>query len=110
MNIADKKKSMTAMLLIVLLCQVIVQVKSDDDIAHITEPKEDWIKIQNWELVKQQSTNNTLYDFLGNEELSDCFQLISQPNVFKFRCYSKYNKFQMTTITCFGLIDGYMCL
>ena len=88
-----------------------VEMINETESTSITpEPKEDWIKIQNWELIKDNTMNNTLYDFLNGEELSDCFQMYSQPNIMKFRCYSRHNIFEMTTLFCIGLVDGYICI
>ena len=74
------------------------------------ERKEDWLKIQNWELAKENRINDTLYNFLGDEELSDCFMFHRSPTIIKFRCYSKYNIEYMTTLFCIGLTDGFMCI
>ena len=92
-----------------LFVEMIRNVESESP-SIVPEPLEDWVKIQNWELVKDDTTNNTLYNYLTGEELSDCFQMYSQPNIMKFRCYSRYNIFEMTTLFCVVLSDGYICM
>lgn len=104
------KRSYIAVILTTLLFTEMIRNVESESASIVPEPKEDWIKIQNWELVKQHTMNNTLYDFLSGEELSDCFQMHSQPNIMKFRCYSRHNIFEMTTLFCLGLIDGYICI
>ena len=69
----------------------------------------DWLKIQNWELVKGNS-NNTMYSFLSDQYLSDCFQFHRSPNINKYRCFSKDNKYEYTTLFCVILKHGFLCL
>ena len=90
-------------------------IQSDSHISTSYQPityegKEDWLKIQNWELSKENTINNTLYDFLRDEELSDCFIFHRTSTIIKFRCYSKYNIQYTTTLFCIGLTDGFMCI
>ena len=92
-----------------LFMEMVTNVESESP-SIVPEPLEDWVRIQNWELVKDDTTNNTLYNYLTGEELSDCFQMYSQPNIMKFRCYSRHNIFEMTTLFCVVLSDGYICM
>ena len=92
----------------IFFSEAFINVETSSVIA--PDPVEDWVKIQNWELAKDYTSNNTLYNFLTGEELSDCFQMYSKPNIMKFRCYSRYNIFEMTTLFCIGLRDGYICM
>ena len=106
-----KKSYMAVILATLLFTEMIRNVESESESGSIVpEPKEDWVRIQNWELVKDHTSNNTLYNYLTGQELSDCFQMYSQPNIMKFRCYSRHNIFEMTTLFCIGLIDGYICI
>ena len=108
-----KRSYMAVILATLLFTEMIRNVESElesESASIVPEPKEDWIRIQNWELIKGNTMNNTLYDFLTGQELSDCFQMYSQPNIMKFRCYSRHNIFEMTTLFCIGLIDGYICI
>ena len=100
------KSYITVILTIMLFAQMMTQVECYQNV----EPKEDWIKIQNWELAKENGTNNTMYNFLNDEELSDCFQFHSDEHIIKFRCFSKYNIFQITTLFCVILKDGFLCM
>ena len=95
---------------VILTFIIFIETFINVETSIIPEAKEDWIKIQNWELAKDYTSNNTLYNFLTGEELSDCFQLYSQPNIMKFRCYSRHNIFEMTTLFCVELSNGYICI
>ena len=104
------KRSYMAVILGTFLFTDMIRNVDSESASIVPEPKEDWIRIQNWDLIKGNTMNNTLYDYLTGQELSDCFQMYSQPNIMKFRCYSRHNIFEMTTLFCIGLIDGWICI
>ena len=88
------------------------ETNKDFSVFHnnIPESLDEWIKIKNWELASDNTANNSLYNFLNNEKLSDCFQINSPPNIIKFHCYSRDNIFEMTKLFCVRLTDGFFCM
>lgn len=57
---------------------------------------------------------DTLYNYLSNEQLSDCYYRKTPPNVFKIRCFntksSLTQKSPKTELFCLNLTDGFMCI